>query len=237
MSFGTIAADYNRFRPAPPDQAIDWLLPGSCLVAVDLAAGTGLVSRVLRRHVARVVAIEPDERMAAVLSACSPGVHATRGIGEALPLADASADAVLISSAWHWLDPVRAIPELSRVLRPGGRLGLLATGIDRGTGWLREADPFWQPADGAPTDVQRAEYPETELFDAVATTSLAFTQTMTPDDFIGMMSTYSRLITASEEERTAHLGYIRTQIERLFPHAVTVDVPMRTRCWRAERAR
>ena len=50
MSFGTIADDYDRLRPPPPEAAVDWLLPAGCRVAVDLAAGTGLLSRALARQ-------------------------------------------------------------------------------------------------------------------------------------------------------------------------------------------
>ena len=73
MSFGAIADDYNRFRPGPAPDAVDWLLPAGCQVAVDLAAGTGLLTRALASRVPRVVAVEPDERMAAVLRASVAG--------------------------------------------------------------------------------------------------------------------------------------------------------------------
>ena len=137
-SFGAIAEDYDRLRPGPPDEAVDWLLPADCQVAVDVGAGTGLLTRALARKVPRVVAVEPDGRMRAVLSARSPGIEALDGRGEAIPLPDASADGVFISSAWHWMDPERAIAEVTRVLRDGGRFGLIWTRRDSDTGWLHE---------------------------------------------------------------------------------------------------
>ena len=133
-----MARDYDRFRPQPPQSAVNWLLPGRCAVAVDLAAGTGLLARVLARIVPRVVAVEPDERMAAVLAERSPGVHVIRGRGEAIPLRDASADGVFIASAWHWLDAGLAVPQIARVLRDGGRLGVIWTSRDPGVEWVRE---------------------------------------------------------------------------------------------------
>lgn len=81
MSFGAIAVDYDRLRPAPPDAAVDWLLPDRCQVAVDLAAGTGLLSRALAGRVAQVIAVEPDHRMAAVLRARSPQIRVVEGRG------------------------------------------------------------------------------------------------------------------------------------------------------------
>lgn len=62
------------------------------------------------------------------------------GTGEAIPLPDASADALFVASAWHWLDESRAIPEIARVVRGGGRLGVLWSSRDRELEWVRELD-------------------------------------------------------------------------------------------------
>jgi SAM-dependent methyltransferase len=139
-SFGNVAATYDRVRPGPPPAALDWLVPAGCEVAVDLAAGTGLFTRALLGRAARVVAVEPDPRMREVLASRSPEVDVRAGWGEAMPLGDASADAVFVSTAWHWFDPARAVPEIARVLRPGGRLGVLWTSRDRDQDWVAELD-------------------------------------------------------------------------------------------------
>jgi SAM-dependent methyltransferase len=79
LSFGSVATDYDRYRPPPPPQALDWLIPPAAQAILDLAAGTGVVTRELIGRAARVVAVEPDERMRAVLAAaarrprCWPG--------------------------------------------------------------------------------------------------------------------------------------------------------------------
>ena len=130
-SFGNVAESYDRVRPGPAPRALDWLVPDGCEVAVDLAAGTGLFTRELIGRAARVVAVEPDARMREVLARRSPEVDVREGWGEAMPLPDASADAVFVSTAWHWLDPARAVPEIARVLRPGGRLGVIWTSRNR----------------------------------------------------------------------------------------------------------
>ena len=103
-SFGLVAGDYDRLRPGPPDEALGCLVPADCDVAVEIGAGTGLFTRALQRRVRQVIAVEPDDRMRAVLAARSPGVRAVAGRGEAIPVPDASADGVFVSSAWHWLD-------------------------------------------------------------------------------------------------------------------------------------
>jgi SAM-dependent methyltransferase len=239
-SFGTIAEDYDRLRPGPPDEAIGWLLPDGCALAVDLAAGTGLVSRVLTGYAERVVAIEPDPRMAAVLHARSPGVTVLRGVGEAIPLAGSTVDAVLISSAWHWLDPDRAIPELARVLREGGRLCVLRTGIDQEAGWLRglrRPERSGRDEQLRDTTGRYQQLPRTGQFGDTAQETFTFTRTMSVDEFTDLLATYSVLITATDQDRAADLGRVRAELDRMFPGGGPIEVPMRTRCWRADRVR
>jgi SAM-dependent methyltransferase len=268
MSFGAIADDYDRLRPRPPEAAVDWLLPEHCRVAVDLAAGTGLLTRALARKVPQVIAIEPDERMAAVLRARSAGagdprpagVRVMLGRGESIPLPDASADGVFVSSAWHWLDHERAIPEIARVLRDHGRLGLIWTSRDRESGWFSEAGWFGgsgrpgEPASGQPDgavsggpDAQRdgaawprhrrheVALPAGSSFGPSETASFAFQRAMTISDFLGLLATYSGVITAAPQDRQAGLARARDALEQRFPGASEIDVPMRAWCWRADR--
>jgi SAM-dependent methyltransferase len=246
MSFGAVAADYDRLRPWPPDIAVDWLLPAHCEVAVDLAAGTGLLTRVLARKVAQVVAIEPDERMAAVLRARSPGVHVRQGRGEAIPLPDASADGVFVSTAWHWLDPDRAIPEIARVLRDGGRFGVIWTSLDREADWLRDLRQVDRPGpagtDAVPGEQHRSRHhevamPQAAPFGDIDTASFGFARTMTIGDVVDLLATYSRVITASLADRAAGLARARVALQQRFPGATEIDVPIRAWCWRADRAR
>ena len=140
LSFGSVAEDYDRLRPGPGPDAIAWLLPPEARDVVDLAAGTGIMTRALLLAGVTPVAVEPDERMRAVLSSRSPAVTAVAGTGESIPLADSSQDAVFVSSAWHWMDPVRAVPEIARVLRPGGRFGVLGTTRDRRVSWVGDLE-------------------------------------------------------------------------------------------------
>jgi len=245
MSFGAIAENYDRLRPGPPEAAVEWLLPEHCQAVVDLAAGTGLLTRVLAAKVTQVVAVEPDERMAAVLRARSPGVRVMQGRGEAIPLPDASADGVFVSSAWHWMDPDRAVPEIGRVLRDGGRFGVIWTGRDREVDWVREAGRLLRAAtagpdaeDGAPPRSGRREVmlPDAGLFGIGGTRSFRFTRPMPISDIVDMLGTYSGAITASPERRAAGLAEVRAGLERRFPGAREIDVPMRSWCWRADRA-
>lgn len=241
MSFGMIADRYNHLKASSPPQAVDWLLPSHSQLVVDLAAGTGLLSRALDAEC--VVAVEPDTRMGVVLRANSPGVQVVAGVGEAMPLADGVADAVLISCAWHWMDPQRAAPEIGRVLRDGGRFGLIWTSRDREVDWIREIDALREPAGSVVDPAQLGlrqrnrdvALPAGHPFTDIEATSFTFTRTVPIDDFAPMIGTYSQIITASEQERAEILSRVRAAVEALFPGASDIEVPMRSLCWRATR--
>jgi len=129
-SFGAIADHYERYRPGPSMAAVEWILPSRVERVIDLGAGTGALSRLLVSRADEVVAVEPDDRMRAVLGDEVPGVLAVKGTGESMPLPDSCADAVLASTSWHWMDPVPTLHEVGRVLRPGGALAVMWSGPD-----------------------------------------------------------------------------------------------------------
>ena len=124
-SFGQVAADYDRVRPGFRAEVVRWALGPAPVGVVDLGAGTGALTRALRAQGHSVRAVEPDLQMLARLVARSPEVTALEGTGEAMPLPDASVDAVLVAQAWHWMDHRAASCEIARVLRPSGCLVLL----------------------------------------------------------------------------------------------------------------
>lgn len=128
-SFGRIAAEYNAVRPEYAPEAVaraqEALRLGPQARVVDLAAGSGTLTRALTRTFADVVAIEPDDDMRAVLARQLPDVELLVGTAEQIPLPDASADAVFVGDAFHWFDGPTAVAELDRVLRPGGGVALL----------------------------------------------------------------------------------------------------------------
>ncbi len=241
MSFGSVAEDYDRLRPTPPPEALDWLVPAGCEVAVDVAAGTGLFTRTLAGRVDAVIAVEPDPQMRAVLSARSPGIDVREGTGEAIPLPDASADALFVSSAWHWLDEVRALPEIARVLRHGGRLGVLWSSRDRELEWVRELD--LAHGEQRPTDAIEDQHRVRRdvandgggWFGNVERRSFPFTRRMRQDDVVDMVATYSRVITAGPDVRDAILRKARELLLAHYGDVAEIDFPMRTWCWRGTR--
>ena len=248
MSFGAVAADYDRLRPTPPDVAVRWVVPAGCGTAVDVGAGTGLLTRALAGVVPRVVAVEPDPRMRAQLSSRSPEVEALAGRAEEIPLPDACADLVTVASAWHWMEPERVVPEVARVLRDGGRFAVLWTGRDREESWLRElslgptAFEEWRRSESLVGGWRaRAErrrelrLPAGAPFKPPESTTFAFTRRLSPEDFVAWLGTHSGVIVADAEERAAYLNWARAQLEARFPGQDTITLPMRARCWRCER--
>jgi SAM-dependent methyltransferase len=234
MSFGSIAEDYDGLRPQAPQEAVGWLVPPGCEVAVDVGAGTGLFTRTLVDRAAQVIAVEPDARMRKVLTERSPGVRALEGRGESIPLPDAAADAVFVSSAWHWMDHDRTIPEI-------GRLGLIWTSRDREVDWVRDLGRLpsqdLEEVQSAARFQQRLHFdlPEPQIFHNIAREVFRFVRTMTVEDAVAMLGTYSRAIIASPDDRAQTFADARAALEARFPGADTVDIPMRAWCWRADR--
>lgn len=249
LSFGSVAEDYDRYRPSPPPPALDWLIPdgGSGTTAIlDLAAGTGLVTRELTGRARRVVAVEPDERMRAVLAARCPEAEVLAGRGEDIPLPDASVDAVVISAAWHWLDPARAVPEITRVLRPGGHLGVLWTSRDDRVQWVaefnalaresREADrPEGRPG-GDPAERRRrrwVEFPPGSPLSPPEERLFEFSVPMSRGQLAGLLGTYSGVITLEPRRRAEFSERVRSFLDRQPWDAA--DVPLICRCLRSTR--
>jgi len=244
-SFGQVADSYDKVRPGPAPEAVDWLLPDGCLVAVDLAAGTGLFTRAVEGRVPRVVAVEPDERMRGVLAQRSQGVEVLAGTAEEIQLPDSFADVVLVSTAWHWFDPERAVPEIARVLKDGGRLGVLWTSRDRDQDWVAELDLLRDGRAGEPQTIaevraQLEEHhsvvlPSQAPFGPAEAASFGFTRTLPVDDTLDWLATNSLFITATEADRVARLARLRASLMKRLGGNGLVDMPLRSWCWRATR--
>jgi len=121
LTFGEHADAYERARPPWPEEAARWLVPEDAELVVEPGAGTGKLTRAVAALGVRVVAVEPDPRMLVVLRGL--GLEGVEGSAEAIPFDDGVADAVVAGSSVHWFELERALPEIHRVLRAGGRFG------------------------------------------------------------------------------------------------------------------
>ena len=141
VGFGSAADRYDRGRPTYPADAVAFLVSELGIArgrtVVDLAAGTGKFTALIVPTGARIVAVEPVPEMRAVLERECPTVESLDGTAEAIPLEDASVDAVVVAQAFHWFDGDHAVPEIRRVLRDGGRLGLIWNARDETPAWSR----------------------------------------------------------------------------------------------------
>lgn len=234
-SFGSAAAAYERGRPGYPSEAVDFVLPPGARRVLDLGAGTGKLTRQLVARGLHVVAVEPLEEMRAELARVLPEVRVLAGTAEAIPLPDASVDAVLVAQAWHWVDPVRALPEVARVLARGGWLGLL---------WNRPLEPegSW-PFELARVVARRARggqptqpTPTSTPFGPDETTTVPWTRWTTPDGLVDDFTSRSHIITLPDDERARLVAEVR---DLLAAHPETtgrddLSVPWQTYCVRAE---
>jgi SAM-dependent methyltransferase len=248
-SFGGIAAHYERYRPGPALEAIGWYLPHQVSRVVDLGAGTGALSRLLAGRAAEVVAVEPDDRMRGVLTAKVPDVTVLAGTGEAVPLDEGSADAIIASTSWHWMEPNRALQEVARVLVPGGCLGALWTGPDPDGPFLSQARALTMGSGGSTIgeltglvnrSVESSEdtliIPDGAPFDQPEQATFTWDIALDADELIGLLGTFSWIITLPDDRQAALLGDARELLIAFgIEGSATVDIAWRTQAWRARR--
>jgi SAM-dependent methyltransferase len=226
-SFGSAASAYERGRPPYPKEAVDWLLPPRAWRVLDLGAGTGKLTRQLVERGLEVVAVEPLAEMRAELARAMPGVQILEGIGEAIPLPDGSVDAVLAAQAWHWVDPPRAVPEVARVLRPGGTLGLVWNTRDERVPWVAALTALLADAGEAGPDTGPMDWPTVGTpFGKIELLSVEWSHDLPGDAVLDLVASRSYVILLPEKARIALLARVRelitTQLSAGNQHQVTV---------------
>jgi SAM-dependent methyltransferase len=231
--FGRAAEDYERGRPDWPAEALDLVteelgLEPSAQV-VDLAAGTGKLTRILAQRFARVVPVEPDDGMRALISGAEP----LAGTAEEIPLPDASADAVFCGEAFHWFDGVVALDEIARVLRPRGGLALMWNHWDfepelpkalyarLGAIYERAGRP------GGPryeSGEWRKAFPTSRLEPLHERTLSRIVEDVGRDRVVSLWLSVSSVASLPGEERLELAAYLRSELEPVYRMPVTTDV-------------
>lgn len=247
-SFGAAAADYHRARTGYTEDDVAWALglsdgrTAARLRVLDLAAGTGRLTLALLAAgvgaggaVGTAYAVEPDPGMRAEFARqVPPGlVRLHDGTAEAIPLPDASVDAVVVGSAFHWFDPSRALPEIARVLRPGGTLTALWTQPDEEVDWVRayrraarnalaaatgqETEPEREPEPDRYAGQRHLDIPASPLFSDSERRQTVHLETTTRADLATAIGTYSDVLVADPAGRRAALLAVVAELDRLLP--------------------
>ena len=226
--FAAGADAYERGRPAYSTEAIDRLIaelgigPGKRLL--DLAAGTGKLTRQIAPSGAEIVAVEPIDEMRARLVASMPGIEAIAGTAEDIPLPNHSVDAVVVGQAFHWFDGIRAVSEIRRVLRPGGAVGMIWQARDPSLPWVQRLNELIDRIDdGHPrfrTEAWRDAFDLTALFEPIEQATYGYVQRGDVETIVDRVASISYVAALPEAVRAPYLDEVR---ELLATDAATRD--------------
>ena len=221
-SFGAATAAYAEHRPDYAEAAVRWALAaaGPAPRVLDLAAGTGKLTATLVSIGADVTAVEPDPAMLAEFRSALPGVRSLSGRAEAIPLPDASFEAVVAGQAMHWFDMSLAASEIARVLVPGGVLADLWNADDDREEWVagyaaasggnaRVTLTSWRASSEQARVAQRDTPAE---FGSPERAEFPHGQRRTAESLVATIATHSRLLVMPEAERAQLLAQVRTYL-------------------------
>jgi ubiquinone/menaquinone biosynthesis C-methylase UbiE len=242
-AFNDAAEEYERGRPGYPLEAIHSLIRELHLerrsVVVDLAAGTGKLTRDLLGCFDEVIAIEPLAAMKQQLALEAPAARSLQGSAESMPLADGSADAIFVAQAFHWFDGRRALDEMARVLKPGAGLALLWNTSPWGRregAWFGLLDDLLEHsrADLSVTrrpgsGLWREAFDGERRFERLCSATFDNTQRTSPEEFLANLASRSYVARLSPADRRNLLDEVSDllQLPSAPMEAGRVVVPMR----------
>ncbi|HSU02479.1 MAG TPA: class I SAM-dependent methyltransferase [Nocardioides sp.] len=232
-AFGAVARTYDRGRPGYPAAAAEWLMGGEAKVVLELGAGTGKLTRELVDQGHAVFATEPDEAMLEVLRERVPEVSAKVATAEEIPANDRSVDVVVVAQAFHWFDHEAALPEMARVLKPGGHVALVWNFFDQRIPWVRRLVNVvgeHSASSHASSDVLA----DHELFEPAERTTFAFWQDVTRDTLVDIVASRSYVASLPAAEREARLDAVRALYDEYGRGHDGMQLPYVTECFRAK---
>lgn len=230
-SFGSVADTYDRGRPGYPREAVDWLVgrPGSTVL--ELGAGTGKLTAGLVAAGHDVHATDPDPAMLEILRERVPEARASVTAAEEIPLGDRSVDVVVAAQAFHWFDHERALPEIARVLRPGGCLALVWNARDERIPWVRRL--FALLGESAPTLSSHEILVNSPLFGFVEEETFKQWQDINRESILDLALSRSYVATLDEGAREAKLRAVLAFYDDYGRGMDGMQVPYLTRCFKA----
>jgi ubiquinone/menaquinone biosynthesis C-methylase UbiE len=246
-AFDDAAQEYERGRPGYPEEAIETIAReldlGAGSIVLDLAAGTGKLTRSLTGRFREVVAVEPLAEMRAQLTRQVPGVEILDGSAESIPLDDGSVDAIFVAQAFHWFDGRRSLTEFKRVLRPTGGLALLWNTTPwetRETPWFAAVDDLLEERRVDLDTLRRnasgrwmEAFVDEHDFGPLADATFDNPQRASRTEFVDSLASRSYIAVLEPDERAAVLAGLEQLLDR--PDAPVegnqVSIPMRTHCF------
>ncbi len=231
-SFERTAESYERGRPGYAEAAIDALGLPSDAVVLDLAAGTGKLTRQLVPRFARVIAVEPLDGMRAVLERVVPAAEALNGSADAIPLPNDSVDAVFVGEAFHWFANAEVLREIARVLRPRGVLAILFNQRD-GDFEPKLPEAFWDayhdlaiekpPEQTVKTGLWRAPFPGP--FEPLTEANYPNPVELDREGVLAQAASWSMIAALPEQERTGLLARLSELVpEEVYRHPLRTDL-------------
>ncbi|MEU8513492.1 class I SAM-dependent methyltransferase [Kitasatospora sp. NPDC048722] len=230
-SFGAAADAYQQGRPGYPPALIGSAVPREARRVLDLGAGTGKLTRLLVDAGLDVVAVEPDGAMRDQLAAAVPKAAVRGGSAERIPLPDGSVDAVVVAQAWHWFDQGAAVPEIARVLAPGGTLALVWNVRDESEPWAAELGALMHRSAKQAIDTEPVV---PAPFGAPERLEIRWEHLTTRAGILDMVASRSYVITLPEAERTRLLADVEHLLDT-HPDVAgreAIAMPYLTRCTR-----
>ena len=231
LSFGGVADAYDRARPSYPREAAAWLVGTENAHVLELGAGTGKLTEQLRALGHRVLATDPLEPMLRHLGTRVPGTPAVLAVAEAIPLRARSVDVVVGAQAFHWFNQGRALPEIARVLRPGGHLALTWNLRDEWVPWVKRLGALigTQEQENDPTHALLSSH----LFGFVESATYRHWQPLDRGRLRDLVLSRSNIAVQSEPERDRVLRKVDALYEEYGRGPDGMLLPYVTHCYRA----
>jgi len=230
-SFGSVVDAYDRARPTYPPAAAAWLVGQDAATVLELGAGTGKLTTHLVDLGHDVLATDPDPSMLARLSRNLPDVRTIVAHAEDLPVGDRAFDAVLAAQAFHWFDLDRALPEIARVLKPAGRIGLVWNQRDESIPWVRRLGAIIGTQEQLDEPAQALA--ESGLFGEVEEASFVHWQHIDRKSIQDLVLSRSNVAVLDEDGRAAKLAEVVAFYDDYGRGMDGMQLPYVTRCFRA----